>query len=134
MEAFRFEYMIYTLHMSWPFRALVLGVVLSWGLCPQLACFMPVQAPTPAEMDCCKGLSSDCNSSNMSQACCQTAVRLEAGVAAKVFRHAAPRLAVAAVAANAVHDLLIPFDRQLSIQTDHAPPDSPGNSSPVLRI
>jgi hypothetical protein len=126
--------LMYTLHMSWSFRTLALGVVVAWGLGPQLACFMPDQALTRADMDCCKGMAGDCNSANMSQACCQTAVRTEVGVAAKVVRHVMPRLDVAAATTSTVPDVFFAFDRQPARQKDHAPPDSLGNSSPVLRI
>jgi hypothetical protein len=107
---------------------------MAWGIAPQLACFMPEQALTAAEMDCCKGMAGDCSSANMSQACCQTSVRTEVGVAAKVVRDVTPRLDLAAAATNALPDTFFAFDRDLPRQKDHAPPDSSGKSSPVLRI
>jgi len=125
---------MYTLHMSWSFRTLVLALVMAWGIAPQLACLMPDQTLTPAEMDCCKGMAGDCSSSNMSQACCQTTVRTEVVIAAKVVRHVMPRLDVAAATTNINPDLFFAFDGQPPRQTDPVPPDSPGNSSPVLRI
>jgi hypothetical protein len=128
------DILMYTLNMSWPFRALVLGVLLVWGLGPQLACFMPDQALTPDEMDCCKGMAGDCSSANMSHACCQTAVRTDVGVTAKVVRHVMPRLDIAAATTHISPDLLSWFDRYLSIETDHAPPDKPGGTSLILRI
>src|SRR5215470_9767215 len=74
---------MYTFHMSWSFRGLVLAVLLGWGLAPQLVCFMPDQTPASSEMDCCKGMAADCNDANMSQACCQTVVRTDIGIAAR---------------------------------------------------
>jgi hypothetical protein len=125
---------MYTLHMSWSFRTLALGVVLAWGLAPQLACLMPDQALTAAEMDCCKGMTGDCSSANMSQACCQTTVRTDVGIAAKVVRDVAPRLDVAAATTDILPHVFFAFDGQPPRQADHAPPDNPRNSSQVLRI
>jgi hypothetical protein len=105
-----------------------------WGIAPQLACFMLDQTLTPAEMDCCKGMAGDCSNANMAQACCQTAVSTEVGVAAKVVRDVTPRLDAAPLTANILPGTFFAFDRQLSKQTDHAPPDKPRSSSPVLRI
>jgi hypothetical protein len=120
--------------MSWSFRTVALGVVLAWGLAPQLACLMPDQTLTPAEMDCCKGMAGDCSSANMSQACCQTVVRTEVGVVAKVIRHVMPRLGAAAAATAIVPQTLVPLDRQTFHEADHAPLDKPGGSPLVLRI
>src|SRR5262245_7357703 len=90
---------MYTLHMSWSFRALVLAVVLAWGLAPQLACFMPDQTLSKSEMDCCQGMAGDCNSANMSShTCCETVVRTDVGIAAKVVRNLIPGFDVAATA------------------------------------
>ena len=125
---------MYTSQMSWRFRTLVLGLVLAWGLAPQLACFMPDQALTPAEMDCCKEMAADCGTANMTHACCKTVVRTDPGVAAKVVRHDLPQLAVADQTPNIVAEFSASFDTQLSRQTDHAPPDEAGGSSLVLRI
>jgi hypothetical protein len=124
---------MYTLQMSWSFRALVIGMLLSWGLAPQLACLMPDQTMTQSDMDCCKGVSGDCSAANMSHPCCQTVVRTDVGVAAKVVNHAAPRLGIAA-ATTSVVDLPFSFDRQLSGRTDQAPPDKPSSSNLILRI
>ena len=133
-EASLWDTPMYTLHMSWPFRTLVLGLLLAWGLAPQLACFMPDQPLTAAEMDCCKEMASDCSTANMTHACCKTVVRTDPGVAAKVVRHDVPQLAVADRTLNIAAELSRNFDSQFSRQTDHAPPVKGGGSSLVLRI
>jgi hypothetical protein len=125
--------LMYTFQMSWSFRAMVLGVVLSWGLLPQLACLMPEQTLTPAEMDCCKGMAADCSAPNMSHVCCQTVVRTDVGIAAKVLRHGPPSLNPAS-SVTTPSSPFVSFDRQFSKEIDHAPPGSPGVSSLILRI
>jgi hypothetical protein len=125
---------MYTFYMSWPFRTLVLGVLLAWGLAPQLACLMPDQALTPAEMDCCKEMAADCSAANMSHACCTTVIRTDLGIAAKVVRPDVPQLAVADRTPNIAAAFSTSFDRQISPQTGHAPPDKAGESSLILRI
>jgi hypothetical protein len=125
---------MYTLQMSWPFRSLVLGILLAWGIAPQLACFMPDQAPTPAEMDCCKEMVGDCTSATMSHACCKTVIRTDLGIATKVVRHGLPELGVADGTPTIALDFSPHFDSHFSRPTDHAPPDKAGGSSLVLRI
>jgi hypothetical protein len=126
--------LMYTFHMPWPFRALVIGVLLSWGLAPQLACFMPGQMPTQSEMDCCQGMAGDCSGANMSHACCQTVVRTDLGVAAKIIRHVVPRQDQLAAVTDRAPDLRIRFDNQFITETDHAPPGRLAGSSLTLRI
>ena len=67
---------MYTLRMSWPFRVLVLALLLGWGVAPQLACFMPEQA-TQAEMDCCEKMAGECGQTQMTHECCRPEVRTE---------------------------------------------------------
>src|SRR5262249_1346617 len=86
---------MYTLHMSWSFRALVLCALIGCGLAPQLVCFMPDPTLTRSEMDCCEGMASECSAANMSHACCQTVVRTDVGIAARVVRNLMPRFDVA---------------------------------------
>jgi hypothetical protein len=123
---------MYTFHMSWPFRAWALALVLSWGLIPQLACFMPDQAPTQQTMNCCQGMAGDCSSANMSQACCQTVVRANLGITAKVVRDTMPRLNAAATVTEIAPDFSINFDPLVLSRTAHAPPDK--TSPSILRI
>jgi hypothetical protein len=125
---------MYTLQMSWPFRTLILGVLLAWGLAPQLACFMPDQALTPAKMDCCKEIAGDCSDASMTHACCKTVVRTDPGMAAKIARHDVPRLDAAGRTTDIATDFFPIVDHQLSRQTDHSPPDKSGGSSLILRI
>jgi hypothetical protein len=125
---------MYTLHMSWPFRASVLAVVLAWGLAPQLACFMPDETLTESEMDCCEGMASDCSSANMSHACCRTVVRTDVGIAAKVVRNLMPRFDVAERATDISIALPLRVIRELSIHNSHAPPSEALVSSVILRI
>src|SRR5579884_1580833 len=117
---------MYTLHMSLPFRVLALGVLLSWGLAPQLACFMPDQTPTQSDMDCCKGMSGDCSAANMSHDCCQTVVRTDLGVAVKIIRHVIPRSEIAAAPVDRAPDLRLRLDHQFTPETVHAPPGNSG--------
>jgi hypothetical protein len=122
---------MYTLHMFWPFRGLVLVVLLVWGLAPQLACLMPEPTATQSEMDCCKGMAADCSTANMSQTCCQTVVRTDIGIVAKTDRNMMP-LCVAAYTIVILPALRASFDLPALEQSDHAPP--PGGSSLILRI
>jgi hypothetical protein len=130
----RIEWTMYILHMSRSFRALVFGVLLSLGAGPQLACFMPDQPATQADMDCCKETVSDCNAGNMSQGCCQITAPAEVGLAAKAIQHVLPRLDVVGMTADATLALLFRTDDRLSRYTDHAPPDTYSQASPILRI
>jgi hypothetical protein len=123
---------MYTFHMSWSFRGLVLAVLLGWGLTPQLVCFMPDQTPTPSEMDCCNGISADCNAPNMSQGCCQTVVRTDTGIAANTNHNLKPHVQTANRTIAVVPILLSSIDPATLKQSDHAPP--PSESSIILRI
>ena len=125
---------MYTLHMSWPFRALVFAVVLAWGLVPELACFMPGQTITKSEMDCCQGMAGDCSSANMSHACCQTPVRTDLGIAAKGIRNVILRFDVAERAIDISIALPSTGSWELSIHKSHAPPAESLVSSVILRI
>jgi hypothetical protein len=120
--------------MSWSFRTLVITVVVAWALVPQLACFMPDQARTKSEMDCCEGMTSvDCNSANMHD-CCQTVVRTNFSVAVKIASNVIPPVDAAntwtAILAALAHDGF----REVSLQDSHAPPPDPVVSSSILRI
>jgi hypothetical protein len=125
---------MYTLPMSSCFRLLVLAILLTVGLAPQLACFMPDEGAMQADMDCCKGMTGDCSAANMSHACCQTVVRTDVGLTAETIQHAMPRVDVAEYGGNIVSTSLVPIYGDFSRQTDHAPPDKPGQFPLVLRI
>ena len=133
-EAFIQDTLMYTLHMSWPFRALVLTVVVAWAIAPQLACFMPDQTFTKSETDCCQQMATDCSSANMSDACCRTMVRTDVGIAAKVVRNIMPRFDVAERAIDISIALPSNGSRGLSIHNSHAPPAESLVSSVILRI
>jgi hypothetical protein len=120
--------------MSWSFRAVVFGLLVSLGAAPQLACFMPDQPFTQSDMDCCKEAISDCNAGNMSQDCCQIAAPAVVGLATKAVEHVMPRFDLAGMAADIVTDLLFLPDGQPSRYTDYAPPDKGSQASPILRI
>jgi hypothetical protein len=122
---------MYTFYMFWPIRGLVLAVLLAWGLAPQLACLMPEQSATQSEMDCCKRMAADCSAANMSQTCCQTAVRTDIGIVAKTSRNMVP-LCVASNAIVILPSLSASFDPPALKPSGHAPP--PGGSSLILRI
>ena len=125
---------MYTLHMSWSFRATVLTIVMAWGLAPQIACFMPEQMLTQPERDCCKEMSSDCGGANMSHACCRTVVRTDVGITAKTVRIVTPHFDVAERMIDAASSIFLTPSRELSAGNGHAPPHDPGVSSLVLRI
>jgi len=108
--------------------------MLAWEMAPQLACFMPDQALTKPEMDCCEEMASDCSSANMSNACCQTVVRTDVGIAAKVVRNLMPKFDVAERAADISIALPLRLSRELSIHNNHAPPSEALASSVILRI
>jgi hypothetical protein len=120
--------------MSRSFRGLVLAVVLAWGLAPQLACFMPDKALTKSEMDCCEGMSGDCNSASMTDACCQSVVRTDVGIAARVARNLMPGFEVAERAVDISIALPHMQSYELSIHQNHAPPHEFLGSSVILRI
>jgi hypothetical protein len=133
-EAFILDTLMYTLHMSWPFRALVIALVVAWGIAPQLACFMSDQTFTKSEMDCCQEMASDCSSANMSDACCRTLVRTDVGIAAKVVRNIMPRFDVEERASDISVGIPPNGSRELSIHDSHAPPAEALVSSIILRI
>lgn len=125
---------VYTALMSWSFRALILMVVLVWGIAPQVACFMPEQALTQDEMDCCQKMANDCGQMNMT--CCRTVTpRHIVGVTAKPIQKLLPHAEFATnpLSAAVVIPRVLPFSS--ATQNDHAPPplDSLASSS-ILRI
>jgi hypothetical protein len=126
---------MYTLPMSWTFRALAVAVILAWGFVPQLACFVPEQMLTQAEQDCCAKMAAECGGTmTMSHACCRAVVRPDAGIVTKATRDVMPRVDVAEIWAEAVPVLLPDVSRDTVRQTDHAPPGALTVSSLVLRI
>jgi hypothetical protein len=125
---------MYTLTMSLPSRLLVLGVLVSLGVAPQLACFMPDQPVTPPDMDCCKEMIGACTGPNMSHQCCQTVAPLDLGLTAKTFRHMMPHLEFASTLIEIAPHSFFGSDGQSSKRTDNAPPDKQSQSSLVLRI
>lgn len=123
---------MYTLHMSWPFRILVLSVAMLWALVPQLVCFVPEEMLTGVEQECCQQMADECGGTNMSHECCPNPVRTDVGTAAKAIRHAAPQFQVASILEIAAPPLLA--GARLSIQDGDAPPHNPDTSSLTLRI
>jgi hypothetical protein len=125
---------MYTLHMSWPFRSLVLSVALAWTVAPQLACLMPEQVLTKAEMDCCERMAGECSGVSMSHACCRPVTRTDIGIGARVVREVMP---VSDLADSMVELSPDPSDGNSHIlpnQNNHAPPPGPMVSSSILRI
>jgi hypothetical protein len=125
---------MYTLHMSWPFQAVVFGILLSLGIGPELACFMPDQTATQADMDCCKEMIGACTAPDMSHECCRVTAPAELGLAGKALHHVVSRLELARATTDIAPDLLSLVAGPLSRTTDHAPPDEHGEFSLVLRI
>ena len=124
---------MYTLHMTWSFRALVLSVAMVWGLVPQLACFMPDPAAMPAEMECCKEMMNDCSGMNMSHDCCRTPPHADLGIIAKATRASALHIAEAVM--FHVESSSVPTSSQrLSVRDTHSPPHDYEASLLVLRI
>jgi hypothetical protein len=123
---------VYTPRMGWSFRALVLAGILVFGLAPQIACFLPDQPLTQAEMDCCLKMANDCAPMNMS--CCRTVVRDDVGVNPKTVPSPkqtvdfAPKPVAVSVAAPATMFVII------SCRCDNAPHHDIGASSLILRI
>ena len=124
---------MYTLHMSWPLRSLVLGLVIVWGLAPQLACFMPEHSQTEAEKDCCEKMASDCHGTSMSQ-CCQTSVRTDVAIAGKTIRSLMPHSDVVFRTADVVTISCFTFSSRFLTERDQSPPDKPGVFFLTLRI
>jgi hypothetical protein len=125
---------MYTLYMSWPFRAVVFGVLVSLGTGPQLACFMPDQTVTQADMDCCKEMIGACAAPDMSHGCCQVTAPTELALAAQAAQQVIPRLELADSTADIAPDILSWIDGTPSSNTNHAPPDKHRESLVILRI
>jgi len=126
------EHVMYTLHMSWPFRALVLLVVLGWGIPPELICFLPEESLTQAEMDCCQKMAGECGDTQMSHQCCRPEVRTQVGIAAKIIRQSVP-VSEAAEWNPDITKLLHDSWNVAEITIDR-PPDKPPLSPSILRI
>jgi len=126
---------MYTLHMSWSFRATVLGVLLSVGLAPQLACFMPDESVSQSDMDCCKEMIGACTAPNMSHECCQTMGPAQVGLTAKAAYDVMPRSTLVRATFEIAPESLVRSDRQPAWFEDPGPPHKHGHSSfVVLRI
>jgi hypothetical protein len=126
---------MYTLHMSWAFRAAVLSLGFACGLAPQLACFMPSESVKADEMDCCQKMASDCGSSaNMSHACCKAVMHTDLGIAAKLILNLMPLPDVTNAPENISAVLLQDLVPELPSDSYHSPPPDPVVSSPILRI
>jgi hypothetical protein len=126
--------LMYTLHMSWSFRALVLSVTLAWAIAPQVACFVPDQTLTKSEMDCCERMANDCGGANMNHACCRPVIRTDVGIAAKLVRDFMPQLHVAESTADFSAEPSHSGSQALPFENNHAPPPEPVVSSSILRI
>ena len=124
---------MYTLLMSWPFRALALSVAALWIIAPQLACFMPDELLTEPEMECCRQMAMDCGGMSMTQPCCRHVSHTDVGIASKALRHPAPQFMAIEITDRAatppVSGIL-----KLSFRNAHAPPHDPQASSLALRI
>jgi hypothetical protein len=126
---------MYTLHMSWSFRAMVLGVLLSVGLAPQLACFMPDEPASQSDLECCKEMIGACTAPNMSHECCQTVAPATVGLTAKAAHDVMPRSTLVRATFEIVPELLGRSDRQWAWFEDPGPRHQGGDSSfVVLRI
>ena len=125
---------MYTVHMSWSFRSLVLIVAMAWGVAPQIACFMPDQTLSQQEKDCCKEIASDCAGSNMSHECCRTVVRTDVGIAAKAIRHVLPDSHLPNITTDIVRPMPLDGSRQLATRNNYAPPHDRKALSSILRI
>ena len=126
--------LMYTLHMSWPFRALVLLILLGWGIAPELICFIPDQpsSSSQAEVDCCQKMAGECGNTQMSHQCCRPEVKTQIGVAAKIIRQSMPVSEAAKWnpdITTALHDCW-----KVLATTIDRPPDKPLLSPSILRI
>ena len=135
MPNLRIPALMYTFHMSWWIRPLVLSVAIVWAFGPQLVCFMPEAMLTEPETECCKQMANDFGKANMTHECCRTVVSSDEAVAVKthLVRYAAPQLEVIATLAI-TGSASLDGARRLFIQNTHAPPQDPGASSLTLRI
>jgi len=130
-----FGMLMYTLPMSWPFRTLVVALLVIVGLGPQLACFMADQPAAASDMECCKEMIGACTAPNNSSQCCQVSAPTPFALAAKAVSHVVPRVEVVAATAAADLQWLFTADRQISRNIDTGPPDrNHESSSLVLRI
>jgi hypothetical protein len=106
---------------------------MAWGLAPQLACFMPDEMRAE-EKDCCEGMTHDCGGPNMSHDCCRTIVRTDIGISTKTIRNVMPAVDAAERTIDIAPLLLPTVSRDSWTRNDHAPPEKPGVSTPILRI
>ena len=114
---------------------MVLGVLLSVGLAPQLACFMPDESATQSDMDCCKEMIGACTAPNMSHECCQTVAPAQVGLTAKAAYDVMPGSTLLSVMFEIAPKFLVRSDRQWAWYEDSGPPHKDGDSSfVVLRI
>ena len=121
--------------MSWAFRVLVVGLLITVGLGPQLACFMADQPAAASDMECCKEMIGACTTPNNSSQCCQMSAPAPFALAAKAVSHVMLRLNVPVAAAETGLRGLFGADRQISRNTDPGPPHQHYEpSSVILRI
>src|SRR2546421_6369558 len=112
--------------MSWRFRVLVFGLLVTVGLGPQLACFMPDQPAARSDMECCKEMIGACTAPNSSSDCCQMSAPAPPALAAKAVPHVSPRLALMDTPTEIASHVLFAADRQTSRYADPGPPDELG--------
>lgn len=119
-------------------RVLALLIAIFGVLIPQLACFLPSEEMTQAEMDCCKHMAADCGGPNMQgHTCCPEIVRPDAAIGPQTHREFVPLShQVVTFDASAAALLLGPdFGIAALVQKGiHAPPGDTRTSSAILRI
>jgi hypothetical protein len=108
-------------------------VVFLWGVAPQIACFMPDQALTQPEMDCCKEMVTDCGNPSMNHSCCRTVVRTDIGITAEASRFI-PRMDSTTNTLTIFASVLPIGFSETFIHESHAPPPEFGVPFQVLRI
>jgi hypothetical protein len=114
---------------------MVLGLLVSVGLAPQLACFMPSESLSQSDMECCKEMIFACAAPNMSHECCQTLAPAPVGLTEKASYDVMPRSTLVGATVEIARELLVRFDRQRAWFEDPGPPHQHGDSSfVVLRI
>ena len=118
-------------------RVLSLVLVTFAVLIPQLACFLPGEEMTQAEMDCCEHMAADCGGANMQgYKCCPEIVRPEVAIRSQAHREYVPVSQLATFYVSEIPRLITPDVATPSLAQIgiHAPPHDIGTSSTILRI
>jgi len=118
-------------------RVLTLVLAVFAVLIPELACFLPSEEMTQAEMECCEHMAADCGGANMQgYKCCPEIVRPDVAMGTRTHREFVPFSHIATFYVAEVPRLITPdFTTSPLAQTGiHAPPGDIGTPPTILRI